>query len=133
MQQESSVLARLMRRSLNAKGGFIQHYVFPDGELIPISATAQMAENASFEVRDVESLREHYALTLRHWLRGLEAHREEALAIVDEPTYRVWRLFTAGCAHFFDTARLNVYQMLLVKPGEGGESGMPLTRAHVYV
>jgi cyclopropane-fatty-acyl-phospholipid synthase len=80
----------------------------------------------------VESLREHYALTLRHWVRRLEAHHGDALKYVDEPTYRVWRLFMSGSAHGFSRGRLNVYQALLVKPGDGGRSGLPLTRADWY-
>lgn len=111
---------------------FSDTYVFPDGELVPISTTARVAEEAGFEVRDVESLREHYALTLRHWVRRLEASHEHALAYVDEPTYRVWRLFMSGSAHGFTVGRLNVYQTLLVKPDENGHSGLPLTRTAWY-
>ncbi len=111
---------------------FSDTYVFPDGELAPISVTLRAAEEAGFEVRDVESLREHYALTLRHWVRRLEAHHEQALQFVDEPTYRVWRLFMSGSAQGFSAGRLNVYQSLLVKPDEQGRSGLPLTRADWY-
>lgn len=111
---------------------FSNTYVFPDGELEPISQTLQAAEAERFEVRDVESLREHYALTLRHWVSRLEAHHEEALQFVDEPTYRVWRLYMAGSSHGFRTGRLNVYQSLLVRPTEEGASGLPATRADLY-
>jgi len=111
---------------------FSDTYVFPDGELVPINVTLAAAEGAGFEVRDVESLREHYALTLRHWVRRLEAQHEWALRFVDEPTYRVWRLFMSGSAHGFTTGRLNVYQALLVKPDARGRSGLPLTRADWY-
>ena len=112
---------------------FSNTYVFPDGELIPISTTLKVAEMVGFEVRDVESLREHYAMTLRHWVRRLEAHHEEALKYVDEATYRVWRLFMSGSAHGFTVGRHNVYQSLLLKPGPNGESGLPLTRADLYL
>jgi cyclopropane-fatty-acyl-phospholipid synthase len=111
---------------------FNDAYVFPDGELEPINVTLHAAEGCGFEVRDVESLREHYALTLRQWVRRLEAHHDEALKYVDEVTYRVWRLFMSGSAHGFDHGRLNVYQALLVKQGEHGESGLPLTRGDWY-
>lgn len=111
---------------------FSDRYVFPDGELVPIHITLRMAEMTGFEVRDVESLREHYALTLRHWVRRLEAHHEEARRATDEVTYRVWRLFMSGSAHGFQTGRLNVYQTLLVKP-DRGDSRLPLTRADWYV
>ena len=107
-------------------------YVFPDGELVPLSATLRAAEGAGFEVRDVESLREHYARTLRHWVQRLEARHDEALQHVDEVTYRVWRLFMAGSAHGFTSGRLNVYQTLLVNPGPAGHSGQPLTREDWY-
>jgi cyclopropane-fatty-acyl-phospholipid synthase len=65
-------------------------------------------------------------------VRRLEANHERALQFVDEPTYRVWRLFMSGSAHGFSVGRLNVYQALLVKPDENGRSGLPLTRADWY-
>jgi len=112
---------------------FSNTYVFPDGELVPISTTLRTAERAGFEVRDVESLREHYALTLRQWVRRLEVHRTEALQSVDEPTYRVWRLFMSASAHGFTTGQNSVYQALLVKPDPQGASGLPLTRKSWYL
>jgi cyclopropane-fatty-acyl-phospholipid synthase len=110
---------------------FVNHYVFPDGELVPINVTLHHAEESGFEVRDVESLREHYAFTLRHWVHRLEARRADVLKLVDEPTYRVWRLFMAGAAYNFAVGRINVYQALLVKPDDG-DSRLPLTRADWY-
>jgi len=114
------------------RGAFIRKYVFPDGELMPVWENLAPAEQAGFEVRDVESLREHYALTLRHWVRRLEANREEASRLVDERTYRVWRLYMAGCSHAFATARLSIHQSLLSKPDSSGRSYVPLTRADLY-
>jgi cyclopropane-fatty-acyl-phospholipid synthase len=110
---------------------FSDRYVFPDGELLPIHATLQAAAESGLEVRDVESLREHYALTLRHWVRRLEAHHEEAVRHTDEPTYRVWRLFMSGSAYRFATGRMSVFQTLLAKTANG-DSGMPLTREEWY-
>ena len=111
---------------------FSSSYVFPDGETLPVNVTLRAAERAGFEVRDVESLREHYALTLRHWVRRLEAGHAEALRHVDEPTYRVWRLYLSGSAHGFTTGRLNVYQALMSLPDGHGASGLPLTREDWY-
>lgn len=111
---------------------FSNRYVFPDGELTPISHSLRIAEEVGFEVRDVESLREHYALTLRRWVRCLEEHHQEALNHVDEVAYRIWRLNMSGSAAGFESARLNVYQSLLVKPGADGASGLPLTRRDWY-
>jgi cyclopropane-fatty-acyl-phospholipid synthase len=110
---------------------FVDKYVFPDGELVPVNVTLCAAEAAGFEVRDVESLREHYALTLRQWVRRLESKAEEARNFVGDLTYRVWRLYMSGSAHAFTTGRLNLYQVLLSKP-ERGQSHLPLTRADWY-
>ena len=128
----AGLLGSLGHRVFERGRGFIGNYVFPDGELEPVSEVNLVAERAGFEVRDVESLREHYAQTLRHWHRALGEKREAALQLVDEPTYRVWRLYTAGCAHAFDVARLNVYQSLLLKPGAQGRSGLPWSRKYMY-
>jgi cyclopropane-fatty-acyl-phospholipid synthase len=110
---------------------FSDRYVFPDSELVPISTTLRAAELSGFEVRDVESLREHYALTLRHWVQRLEAQAEEARRIADDTAYRIWRLYMAGAAHGFRTGRFNIYQTLLAKP-LNGRSGLPLTREGWY-
>lgn len=112
---------------------FSNAYVFPDGELVPISTTLRAAEESGFEVRDVESLREHYALTLRRWVANLEAHHTQALQFVEESTYRVWRIYMSGSAHGFASGRLNVYQSLLVKPAQEGESKLPLSRKDWYI
>jgi len=110
---------------------FVDRYVFPDGDLVPISTSLRAAELSGFEVRDVESLREHYALTLHHWVRRLESHADEARGITSDHTYRIWRLYMAGSAHGFRSGRLNVYQTLLAKP-VNGQSGLPLTRSDWY-
>jgi len=110
---------------------FIDKHVFPDGELVPLNVAVRAAESARFEVRDVESLREHYALTLRHWVRRLEAKAGQARSIVGDVTYRVWRLYMAGSAHAFTTGRLNLYQILLSKP-DHGQSHLPLNRDDWY-
>ena len=90
-----------------------------------------MAEAGGFEVRDVEGLREHYVLTLRHWLRRLEARREEACRVTEEKTYRLWRLYLAGATHKFRIGQNSIYQVLLSKTIDG-ESGLPLTRGDWY-
>jgi cyclopropane-fatty-acyl-phospholipid synthase len=111
---------------------FLDTYVFPDGELLPFAEVIGEAEHAGFETRDVESLREHYTMTLRHWVRRLEARHDEAAALVGERTYRVWRLYMAGSARAFATASLNIVQTLLGKPLADGSSRVPLTRTDVY-
>jgi cyclopropane-fatty-acyl-phospholipid synthase len=110
---------------------FIDRYVFPDSDLVPIATTLRVAERCGFEVRDVESLREHYILTLRHWVRRLEDNYGRVRQTVDEVMFRTWRLYLWGSAYWFRIGRNNVYQALLVKP-DGGRSGMPLTRTDWY-
>ncbi len=110
---------------------FADHYVFPDGDFVPVSTTLRAAERCGFEVRDVESLREHYLLTLRHWVRRLEARYMDAKRATDEVTRRVWRLYLYGAAYRFRVGATNVYQALLSKP-DGGRSGLPLTRRDWY-
>jgi cyclopropane-fatty-acyl-phospholipid synthase len=77
-------------------------------------------------------LRLHYARTLREGLARLEARHDEALRFVNERTWRVWRLYMAGCAHNFQTARLAVYQTLLARTNPSGESRAPETRCVWY-
>jgi cyclopropane-fatty-acyl-phospholipid synthase len=124
----ASRLAAKMWRS----GSFIEKYVFPDGELVAPGDVIRFAEDAGFETRDVESLREHYALTLRHWVRRLESRHDEAVRMVGEATYRVWRLYMAGCAHGFARGSLGIVQTLFSKPREDGATVLPPTRADLY-
>ena len=123
----SKLAARLWKR-----GEFIQRYVFPDAKLVPAAHVIASAEQSGFEVRDVESLREHYTLTLRHWIRELENHRDAAIELVGERTYRVWRLYMSAGAQRFHTAKLNIIQTLLSKPRADGESELPWTREDIY-
>lgn len=113
-------------------GAFIQRYVFPGGELVKPRRMIQEAERAGFETRDLENLREHYALTLRHWVRRLESRHGEAVQLAGETTYRIWRAYMAVSAHAFVSGRLAVVQALLSKPGNGGANRLPLTRADLY-
>ncbi|HET6381076.1 MAG TPA: cyclopropane-fatty-acyl-phospholipid synthase family protein [candidate division Zixibacteria bacterium] len=107
---------------------FIDAYVFPDGELLSLAEMLRAAQRAGFEVRDVESLRAHYARTLRHWVRRLEARWEEAVAAANEAVARTWRLYMAGAAIGFEQARLDIHQQLLVLPRDDGSSDAPATR-----
>jgi cyclopropane-fatty-acyl-phospholipid synthase len=112
----------------NAKfsgGGFIDRYVFPDGELHEIGRVVSIVQQAGFEVRHVESLREHYAKTLRHWVANLEAHWDEAVELAGQARARIWRLYMAGSAVNFEANRNQIHQVLAVKPDKG-RSGMPL-------
>jgi cyclopropane-fatty-acyl-phospholipid synthase len=110
---------------------FTDAYVFPDGELVPISTTLDAAEKAGFEVRDVENLREHYGLTVHHWLQRLEARAAEARAIAGELKYRIWRLYLAGSAYYFQSGKLDLYQTILLKD-QDGKNALPMMRPDWY-
>jgi cyclopropane-fatty-acyl-phospholipid synthase len=124
-------IGRPQSRHVQSPPTFTDTYVFPDNGLVPIATMLRNAEDAGFEVRDVENLREHYALTLQHWLHGLEASAEQARRFADEIRYRVWRMYIAGSAYYFQTGRLGLYQTLLVK-NANGRSELPLTRGDWY-
>ncbi|MER6130894.1 class I SAM-dependent methyltransferase [Streptomyces sp. NPDC001815] len=105
---------------------FMDRYVFPDGELEPVGGTVSQLENAGFEVRDVESIREHYGLTLRRWVANLEADWPAAVRLTSPGRARVWRLYMAASALAFERNRIGVNQVLAVKTPDTGTSGMPL-------
>jgi cyclopropane-fatty-acyl-phospholipid synthase len=111
------------------KNSFIPRYVFPDGELQEVGRVVTAMQELGLEVRDVESLREHYARTLRAWVANLEAEWDRAVELAGPARARIWRLYMAGSALGFEAGRINIHQVLAVKPDPGGASGMPPTRA----
>jgi len=110
---------------------FMDRYVFPDHFLPTIGGTVSSAEAAGFEAPDVESLREHYQLTLEHWLHRFETAQSEIERQTDAISFRVFRLYLAGSTYEFRCGRLSIYQTLLAKP-VSGQSGLPLTRVDWY-
>jgi cyclopropane-fatty-acyl-phospholipid synthase len=127
---------RLLNHAISSIGGsrmrrrsFIGRFVFPDGELIDVSQVVGAMERAGFEVRDVESLREHYARTLRAWVANLESNWDEAVAEVGPERARVWHLYMAASANGFDDGGISLHQVLGVRPTPEGQSAMPPTRS----
>ena len=110
---------RFRRRS------FIDRYVFPDGELHEVGSVVTAIQERGLEVRHVEGLREHYALTLRAWVRNLEQRWAEAVTEVGPGRARVWRLYMAASALNFEAGRTQIHQVLAVR-SDGGRSGLPL-------
>lgn len=108
---------------------FIGRYVFPDGELHEVGRVVSAIQDQGLEVRDVESLREHYASTLRAWVKNLEEHWDEAVRLVGEERARVWRLYMAASAVNFAANRISIHQTLAVNTAADGTAGMPRTRA----
>lgn len=114
--------------SATSRTSFVDRYVFPDGELQPVATVIDALESAGFEVRDVESLREHYARTLRAWLGNLEANWDNLIDASSKGRVRVWQLYMAGCALAFEANRIGINQVLAIKTTARGDSGMPPTR-----
>ncbi len=110
------------------RNSFLQRYVFPDGELEEIGTVVSAIQHAGLEVRHVENLREHYALTLRAWVRNLEASYAEAERLAGEGRARVWRLYLAASAIGFEKGEIEVHQTLAVR-ATAGTSGVPLRPA----
>jgi cyclopropane-fatty-acyl-phospholipid synthase len=108
------------------KDGFINRYVFPDGELEGPGYLLSLIHDTGFEVRHEENLREHYAMTLAGWCANLDDHWDEAVAEVGEGTARVWRLYMAGSRLGFERNQIQLHQILGVRLDSNGESGMPL-------
>ncbi len=113
-------------------GAFLDEYVFPDHEIVPIHFTLTSAGKQGFELRDVENLREHYYRTLAAWLDNFERSRDRIIDLTSEELYRAYRLYLAGMANDFRRGGLNLYQSLLEKPAHR-PSSLPLTRAHLYI
>ena len=124
------LLLQQMSRGKNAPGGgaFIEGYVAPDMHMRPMAQTLGMIEDAGFEIRDVEALREHYVWTIRAWWETLEANWATAVALVGPEQARVWRLYLVGGMLTFEEGRMGVDQFLAVRPSRTGDSGMPRTR-----
>ncbi len=126
---------RLLNHAISAVGGstlgrrsFVGRYVFPDGELIDVGEVVLAMERAGFEVRDVESLREHYARTLRAWVGNIESNWDEAVMLAGEARAKIWRLYMAGSAIGFEDGGIAIHQVLGVVPSDSGDAGMPPTR-----
>jgi cyclopropane-fatty-acyl-phospholipid synthase len=113
------------RRARFARRSFIDRYVFPDGELHAVGSVVSAIQRSRFEVRHVEGLREHYALTLRAWVANLEGNWDHAVAEAGLARARIWRLYMAGAALNFEANRTQIHQILAVR-SDGGRSGLPL-------
>jgi cyclopropane-fatty-acyl-phospholipid synthase len=113
------VLVQQMSRTGRHPGGgpFIESFIAPDMHMRPVGETVALLERGGLEVRDVQSLREHYVRTVAGWLDSFEAHRSELTALVGEEVVRVWRLYLVGGALAFRDGRMGVDQILCVRPG----------------
>ena len=108
------------------KRSFINRYVFPDGELSSIGLIISHMNDAGFEIRHDENLREHYALTCAKWCDNLDTHWEECVNEAGLPAARVWRMYMAASRLGFELNTIELHQILGVKLADNGASGVPL-------
>jgi cyclopropane-fatty-acyl-phospholipid synthase len=108
---------------------FISRYVFPDGELHPVTDLIAAMARAGLEVRDVESLREHYPLTLRHWVDNLREHRAAAVRLAGEQRARAWELYMVACELAFESGEITIYHVLVTRGGRRHQ--LPLDRSQL--
>ena len=111
---------------------FLLKYIFPESELTSVGMTTDSLEMSGFEVHDVESWREHYALTLKYWCKNLSANKEKAIELVGPERYRLWVAYLAGGSGGFTNGSIKLFQVVATKRASKGLSGMPPTRAHLY-
>ena len=111
---------------------FVEDYVFPGGQLTHVAQVIEGMAREGLEPIDAESLREHYAKTLWHWVERLESNADAARAEVGDERYRVWRIYMAGSAHAFDRGWLSLWQVVAGKANPEGRLPRPLTREHMY-
>ena len=112
---------------------FIDKYVFPNGELPHISLALKDMQTAGLEALDVECLRRHYARTLAHWAENYENHADTIRTLVSETTFRIWRIYLAGCAHAFTQNWVSLHQVLACKAGASEQlNPTPWSRAYMY-
>ena len=128
----SSKTSKKFANHIRPERKFLLKYIFPGSELIPVGMTTDFLEQTGFEVNDVESWRDHYAITLRHWCKNLSANKERAIELVGAERYRLWVAYLAGGSAGFTAGSIKIFQVVASKKASKGVSGMPPTREHLY-
>jgi cyclopropane-fatty-acyl-phospholipid synthase len=124
---------RRAARKIRPERRLLLKYIFPGSEIDNVGHTIDLLEINGFEVHDVEALREHYALTTRHWYKRLMARKEEAINFVGIEKFRIWALYLAGVSIGFTDGSIHICQIVATKHSAKGASGLPFTRADLYV
>jgi cyclopropane-fatty-acyl-phospholipid synthase len=128
----SSKASKKLSTRIRPERKFLLKYIFPGSELIPVGMTTDFMEQSGFEVNDVESWRDHYAITLRFWCKNLSANKERAIELVGEERYRLWVAYLAGGSVGFTAGSIKIFQVVANKKASKGVSTMPPTREHLY-
>jgi cyclopropane-fatty-acyl-phospholipid synthase len=128
----SSKTSKRLSARIRPERRFLLKYIFPGSELIPVGMTSDVMEQTGFEVHDVESWRDHYAITARYWCKNLSANKDRAIELVGSERYRLWVAYLAGASGGFAAGSIKIYQVLATKKSSKGASGMPPTREYLY-
>jgi cyclopropane-fatty-acyl-phospholipid synthase len=128
----SSKSSKRLSARIRPERRFLLKYIFPGSELIPVGMTTDVMEQTGFEVHDVESWRDHYAITARFWCKNLSANKEHAIELVGAERYRLWIAYLAGASGGFAAGSIKIYQVLATKKASKGASGFPPTREYLY-
>ncbi len=124
--------SRRSGRRIRPERKLLLKYIFPGSELTPVGMTTDFLEKSGFEIQDIESWREHYAITTRHWCQRLSANKEAAIRLVGPERYRLWVAYLAGAAGGFEAGSIKLFQVVATKHASKGLSGMPPTRDDLY-
>jgi cyclopropane-fatty-acyl-phospholipid synthase len=108
---------------------WIEKRIFPGAYPPTLREMMEIFEPRAFSVLDIENLRLHYALTLRHWLERFEQQAEHIARMYDEAFVRAWRLYLAGSMAAFTASSLQLFQVVFTR---GRNNELAWSRAHVY-
>ena len=128
----SAKKSKKQARKIRPERKLLLKYIFPGSELTPVGMTTDFMETSGFEVHDVESWREHYALTLKYWSKNLSANKEAAIKLVGPERYRLWLAYMTGGSVGFTAGSIKLFQVVATKRASKGLSGMPPTRGDLY-
>ncbi|MBE5073090.1 class I SAM-dependent methyltransferase [Erythrobacteraceae bacterium E2-1 Yellow Sea] len=106
---------------------FTAKYIFPGGYIPALSETLAASEKARLIHTDVETLRIHYAKTIRQWYANCEANRDAIIAMFDERFYRMWTFYLAGASSVFEYGGMGNYQIQFTR----NRHALPLTRDYI--
>ena len=106
---------------------FTRKYVFPGGYIPALSETVAASEKVRLIASDVETLRLHYARTLRAWYANCMANRAAIEALYDAKFFRMWTFYLAGATAAFESGGMGNYQIQYTRD----RHALPLTRGYM--
>lgn len=108
---------------------WIERRIFPGAYGPTLAEMTAIFEPNDLSVLDVENLRLHYALTIRHWLQRFEKSADRVAAMFDERFVRMWRLYLSGSIAAFESGGLQLFQIVFAP---AHRNDVPWTRTHLY-